>query len=158
MKNSTLLRSLICLFILSFFSVPDAKAQIEVGVCFYENDCIFAEFVAVQEESPTSTNLVIVLNAILGQGGPCNNIDGLIFAPVGGLPVRLSRAALEADPFVELTVNRALFTATPDVLISTFFIQKDEYEEKHRWTDWRSSGWGKSRSSPGSSCWNRDAC
>ncbi|GAA4426595.1 hypothetical protein GCM10023188_08850 [Pontibacter saemangeumensis] len=122
MKIFTLYRSLICLFLLSFISLPNAKAQlVEEGVCSYEDNCIFAEFIAVQEASPTSTSLVIVLNAILAQGGPCNNIDGLIFTPVGGVPILRTRAQLAADPFVELTVNRALFTTTPDVLISSFF-------------------------------------
>jgi hypothetical protein len=121
MKTFTIYRTFICLFILSFITLPDARAQIEVGVCSFENNCLFVEFTSVQEESPTSTELVVVLSVFLNQGGPCDNIDGLIFTPVGGLPVSRTRAQLADNPFVELTVNRALFTATPDVIIATFF-------------------------------------
>jgi hypothetical protein len=122
MKTFTIYRSFLCLLILSFLSLPEAKAQlIEEGVCFYENDCVFVEFVAVQEESPTSTELVIVLNAILNEDDNCNDIDGLAFLPFGSIdPVFRSRAQLAANPFVELTVNRALFTTTPDVIVSTY--------------------------------------
>ena len=123
MKIFTFCRLFICILLFFTVSLPEAKAQLlAVGVCDYEDPqgCFYVAYETVQEASPTSTNLVVVISAFLNQGGSCNNVDGLIFAPVGGLPITRTRAQLAATSFVELTVNRALFTATPDIIISTY--------------------------------------
>ncbi|CAM3713093.1 hypothetical protein POKO110462_16705 [Pontibacter korlensis] len=108
-----------CLLLLT---TTETKAQaIDEAVCLYEDNCIFIAYSAVQEESPTSTNLVVILTAFINQGGRCSTIDGLVLSPVGGVPVLVTREELQENAFfIELPVNRALFTATPDVLVSTF--------------------------------------
>ncbi|TPE45160.1 T9SS type A sorting domain-containing protein [Pontibacter mangrovi] len=123
MKNTfTLLGPFFALLAFLIVTPSALQAQgLEEGVCRYEDDCLFIEFVAIQEESPTSTELLVVMSAILGESGRCSTIDGLILSPVGGLPTLVTREDLEEnDNFIELTVNRALFTATPDVVVASF--------------------------------------
>ncbi len=92
-----------------------------MGVCEFEDDCLFIAYESIQEESPTSPSLVVVLTAFLQEGGRCNRIDGLILSPAGGVPTLVTREDLEENQnFIELVVNRAIFTATPDVLVATF--------------------------------------
>ncbi|WP_299826133.1 T9SS type A sorting domain-containing protein [uncultured Pontibacter sp.] len=124
MKNKYTLFRLFAVFSFLFLlSVSDAKAQITTSVCSFENDCFFVAYEAIQEESPTSPTLLVVLSAFLNEGGTCNDIDGLIFAPVGGTVVLLSREQLAANSTIEFTVDRASFTATPDIIISPYEIR-----------------------------------
>ncbi|WP_276499796.1 hypothetical protein [Pontibacter litorisediminis] len=122
-KNFTLLSlPAILSALLLLLSGTTTKAQVQVGVCSYEDDCLFVEFESIQEESPTSPSLLVVLTAFINTGGACSNIDGLILSPAGGLPTLVTREDLaENNNFVELVVNRAIFTAAPDVLVATFF-------------------------------------
>ncbi|MDX5423230.1 MAG: T9SS type A sorting domain-containing protein [Hymenobacteraceae bacterium] len=122
MKFSTVYTyTFLLVFVCLLLPARQANAQIfEPGVCSYEDDCIFVEFTSIQEESPTSPTLLVVLTAFLSDQSGCADIDGLLFTPVGGFPVRRSRAQLAANPFVEFTVNRNLFVNTPDVLVATY--------------------------------------
>ncbi|PTX22859.1 hypothetical protein C8N40_101687 [Pontibacter mucosus] len=122
MKNIYTLLKLLCSIPVFLFLPPhEAKAQ-EVGVCSYENDCLLIAFESIQEESPTSPSLLVVMSAFIETGGACSDIDGLIFSPSGGFPVLVTREALDENlNIVELTVSRTIFTQTPDVLIATFF-------------------------------------
>ncbi|ARS36602.1 hypothetical protein [Pontibacter actiniarum] len=119
MKTSTLLTFLIPILFLLLMPFGRAKAQ-TVAVCEYADECIFVAYEAVQESAPNAGTLLVVLNATLLNSGNCSNIDGMIFVPVGGVPVLRTRAQLAASPFVELLVNRDLFVSTPDVVVSTF--------------------------------------
>ncbi|OKL41205.1 hypothetical protein [Pontibacter flavimaris] len=120
-KTFTLLQ---LLFVLTFplFLLPNAaRAQGDVGVCEFADDCLFIAFEAIQEESPSSPSLLIVLTAFLQEGGRCNIIDGLILSPAGGFPTLITREDLEENQnFIELVVDRDTFTETPDILVATF--------------------------------------
>lgn len=121
-KIYTLVKTLTAITVLLFLSVPDAKAQnLPVGVCSYEDQCIFVEYAAIQEESPGSPNLLVVLSVFLSNEGPCSEIDGMIFAPAfSAFPIQRTRAQLEANPFVEIVVDRDIFMDTPDIIIATY--------------------------------------
>lgn len=122
MKNIYTLLKLLCSIPIFLFLLPSqAKAQ-AVGVCEYTDDCLFIAFESIQEESPTSPSLLVVMSAFIEVGGACSDIDGLIFSPSGGFPVLVTREDLDENlNIVELTVSRAIFTQTPDVLIASFF-------------------------------------
>ncbi|MEJ8804538.1 T9SS type A sorting domain-containing protein [Pontibacter sp. H249] len=122
MKNIySLIRLSAVLSLLIFFSASNAKAQVvEEAVCSYEDECLLIAYETIQEESPDSPTLLVVLSVFLNNSGNCSNYDGLVFQPAGGALTLLTRAQLAENSFVELTVDRETFTETPDVLISPF--------------------------------------
>lgn len=122
MKKIFTLFQLFFVLTLPLFLLPGTtRGQGNVGVCEFENTCLFIAFESIQEESPGSPSLLVVLTAFLEEGGRCNVIDGLILSPAGGFPTLVTREDLEENQnLIELVVSRDIFTETPDVLVATF--------------------------------------
>ena len=125
MKNSTLSRSLICLFVLSFFALPDAKAQFPQppetasAACSYDEPHLFLSYETIIDDDTDPVNLTVVINAFVPADNP-SDIDFLTFSALGtgSAAVTYTLEELAANPFVELTVNRNAFLSNPDVIVT----------------------------------------
>lgn len=127
MKNSTLFRSLICIFVFSFLALPDAKAQfpeppvLEDAACAYDKPHLFLSYETVIEDSTDLENLTVVVNVFVPEENP-SGIDAISFSTIdpGAILVTYTLEELAANPFVELTVNRDAFLSRPDVIVTAF--------------------------------------
>ncbi|WP_347157091.1 T9SS type A sorting domain-containing protein [Pontibacter chitinilyticus] len=125
MRTSTFYKTLfISLFIL-YLPLQAVKAQavpdpIQAS-CSYEGNCVLVTYEAVQEDSSNPNNLTLLLSVFVSPNNTCG-IDVVYFsaAQAGALLTTRTVAQLANNPYVELTVSRAAFLQTPDVIISTF--------------------------------------
>lgn len=122
MRIFTLYKSLICLFILSCLSVPEAKAQlVSSSDCFYENECFFVSYESIIDDPADPENYTLILSVIFNDRSQCTTVQGMTFATADLNIITRTEGQLTANGIVEIKVDREAYMLAPTVVVTAFY-------------------------------------